>query len=64
MKSILIFFSIYQAKLEVQNAPAWCDRVLWHANASVTVEPVTYGGVKELQTSDHRVIALILLLFY
>jgi hypothetical protein len=43
-----------KAKLSVQNAPAWCDRVLLHAAPHSIAETLEYAMVPSLRSSDHR----------
>jgi hypothetical protein len=48
-----------KAKLTVQNAPSWCDRVLYQAQRDVCVVPVAYEASAALRTSDHRPVAAL-----
>jgi hypothetical protein len=49
-----------KAKLTVQNAPSWCDRVLYQAQRDVTVVPVDVRRQSAaLRTSDHRPVSAL-----
>ena len=48
-----------KAKLTVQNAPAWCDRVLFRTQDDVVLASVAYDSTRELRTSDHRPVSAL-----
>jgi hypothetical protein len=33
--------------------PSWCDRILWYTFPNAFIEPLTYGSVPSIDTSDH-----------
>uniref|UniRef100_A0A7S2SHQ8 Rho-GAP domain-containing protein n=1 Tax=Rhizochromulina marina TaxID=1034831 RepID=A0A7S2SHQ8_9STRA len=40
-------------------APAWCDRVMWHAKTKDHIDQQSYFSVTELKISDHKPVAAL-----